>query len=290
MSTTSPFRPRYNLILPKLPRAIRSTLAHSLALAFLAVPLAQAQSSPAPVPMALSTQAALELPDAPGFSSSNSDEAQDNPGQETRTDKLNPFTTTPVQPSPVARLLAKHIQPGQRADRLGVGDKVLIGLRDPVSEFEVLGWITSATWSQLINSTPNYGSGGKAYAQRLGASAARSASEGIFSDAIMAPVFHEDPRYFILGNRRGVAARVVYALTRTVITRTDSGRETANLSLLTGNLAGSALTQAYYPPVDRGFGGVMKTFGTSIGGSAVGFVITEFLGNSLDSIHFKKAD
>lgn len=118
----------------------------------------------------------------------------------------------------------------------------------------------------------------------------RDSSEGIFTDAIMASVLHEDPRYYKMGPGHNFFKRAVYAVTRPLITRTDGGRTTVNIALLSGNLAGSALTQAYYPPVNRGFSQTMQTFGGSIGGSAVGFVVSEFLGDTLRTLGLKKSE
>jgi hypothetical protein len=159
-----------------------------------------------------------------------------------------------------------------------------------VTPFSVVGWTFSAGFSQAIDGRPNYGTNGKAFAQRLGASAARNESEGVFSSALMAPIFHEDPRYYEMGRGHPFGRRVLYAATRTVVTRTDDGRATPNYSLFAGNVAGAALTNAYYPQQNRGFGDTAKTFGTSIAGSALGFVITEFYSDALEITHLRKRE
>lgn len=216
------------------------------------------------------TQATLDLPDAPTPANSG-----------------DPVPSA-ITPLPMASHVQKYIDPGQQAPRLTVGDKILIGFRDVASPLTAAGWVVSAGYSQAINTTPNYGRNGKAYAQRLGAAAARSASEGIFSDAVLAPILHEDPRYYKMGKGHSGGRRAFYAITRTVVTRTDDGHSTVNFSLLGGNLAGSAMTQAYYPPQDRGFGETMKTFGFSVGGSAFRFIVAEFLDDTLQAVHLKK--
>ena len=237
------------------------------------------------------TEAALSLPDSPGVISAanaNSDNiafADPSPAQ-------NPIQSLihPAPPTATAAPLDKYIEPGQQAAKISAGDKILIGLRHSVSLFSVAGWATSAEYGLLINGSPNYGTNGKAYAQRLGAAAARNGSEVIFTDAVMASILHEDPRYYIMGPGHSFLKRTVYAITRPLITRTDSGRSTANFALLSGNLAGSALTQAYYPPVNRGFSQTMETFGNSLGGSAFGFVVSEFTGDILKAIHLTKSE
>jgi hypothetical protein len=82
--------------------------------------------------------------------------------------------------------------------------------------------------------------------------------------------------------------RLVYAGTRVLITRTDSGHATPNFSLIAGNAAGSALTIPYYPAQNTSFKEVAETFGGSLGGSALGFVVNEFIVDALIDLHIKK--
>lgn len=182
----------------------------------------------------------------------------------------------------------KYILPGQSVPKINGHDKFILGVRDAFSPLAVAGWIASAGYEQVFNQSPNYGQTGKGFAQRLGASAARDVTEGIFSDSIMAPLLREDPRYYKLGRGHNVVHRLLYAGTRELITRTDGGRQTVNLALLSGNLGGAVLTNAYYPENNRGFQETAKTFGGSIGGSALGFVVSEFLSDTLSFVHIKQ--
>ena len=169
-----------------------------------------------------------------------------------------------------------------------VHDKIVGGLRDSVSLFSVAGWLGSAGWEHLWNSSPNYGTDSGAFGERLGAATLRGISEGVFTDSLFAPIFHEDPRYYVMGPGHNFFKRAIYAGTRTIITRTDSGHSTPNLALLAGNFAGSALTIPYYPAVNTSFKEVCITFGGSVGGSAVGFVVNEFIVDALVQLHIKK--
>lgn len=191
-----------------------------------------------------------------------------------------------IKPAPpTAGPYTKYILPGQTAPHLSAGDKFVLGVRDAVSPLAAVGWVAAAGYEQATNGSPNYGQTGKGFAQRLGASAARASSEGIFSDSILSPILHEDPRYYKMGSGHNFFKRLVYAGTRPLITRSDGGREVPNLALLGGNLAGAALTQAYYPPLNRGFSQVLQTFGGSIGGSALGDVVSEFLADTVHALH-----
>ena len=182
------------------------------------------------------------------------------------------------------------IAPDEIAPRLSTYDKVLSGIRGSVYPPQQLAWITSAGWSQLINSSPNYGTDKGAFGQRLGASVLRDISESVFSTSLFAPIFHEDPRYYQMGRGHSIVRRGVYAATRVFVTRADDGHRTPNLSLILGQASGAALTKAYYPARNRGFGDVTETFIGSLGGSALGFVVDEFLDDGLRAAHLKKPE
>ena len=177
---------------------------------------------------------------------------------------------------PIADRFAKYIEPGQTAVQLSGFDKVLLGARHVTSSFSAASWVVSAGYEQVLNSRPNYGQTFKGYTQRLGAAAARNVSEGLFSDAVLATALHEDPRYYKLGPGHPFSQRLVHALQQPVITRTDGGTRTINFAQIGGNLAGAGLTNAYYPPGDRTAGATLVTFGTSMGGGAIGSLFNEF--------------
>jgi len=258
-----------------------------IALLIATVPFASAQAPLASVPdNMIATNQPLALPDSPGSllnsstdSASTSDADSDPQGQS---------TATPVARTNKAPHLAMTVSPNEVALPMSVGDKVLGGMKDSVSLFSAAGWFASAGWEQLTNGSPNYGTDRGAFGQRLGASAIRDISENVLAESFFAPVFHQDPRYYIMGDGHNFFKRAVYAATRTLITRTDGGRETPNFSLIAGNAAGSAITVAYYPSNNTSFTEVAKTFGGSMGGSALGFVVTEFIADALEAAHLKR--
>lgn len=180
------------------------------------------------------------------------------------------------------------IDPEEVAPSLSATDKVGMGLKGAVSPFSVIGWVVSATYSETFNRSPNYGQSAKNYAQRLGAAAARASSEDIFSTSVMAPILHEDPRYFVEGPGHPGFHRAFYAVSRVLMTKKDDGRDTINFALLTGNAIGAGLTQTYYPAGDRNFHGTATTFGVSLAGSAVKFLFEEFFYKEASIAQLKK--
>jgi hypothetical protein len=217
-------------------------------------------------------QAAL-LPDAPGLALLSAAESRAAGNVADAQDHAAPAGTSTL---PAASHTQKFIEPGQVAPKLTANDKVLLGLRDSVSPFSALGWFVSAGYDQVTNGSPNYGTDSGAFGQRLGAAVIRDISEEIFADSVMAPILHEDPRYYRLGPAHGFLPRVVYAATRPILTRTDSGRTTPNLSLVLGYGIGSAFTNLYYPSVNTGATQTLETLGGSIGSTALGDLVSEF--------------
>jgi hypothetical protein len=235
------------------------------------------------------------MPDAPGEAfrpiAANNVELADNSSTSADPD----FAGAPSGQSSTHSTMASRwdtvIAPGQQAPALTGKDKFLMGARDSVAPTSMMGWFFSAGWSHLLDNSPNYGTDKGAFGQRLGAAAIRNISEDVLSTSVMAPAFHEDPRYYRMGRRgHSITQRAIYAATRVFITRSDSGRQTANLALITGNLEAAALTNAYYPARNRTAGRTMLTFGTSLAGSVLGFGVSEFLDDALVLAHIKKSE
>ncbi len=192
----------------------------------------------------------------------------------------------PTRPG-VAPIHTKYILPDMRAQPIGVRDKVMIGLEDSYSVMNFGGMFAAAGYAQLRNGEPNYGTDKGAFGERLGAAAIRDTTQGMFTDAIFAPLLREDPRYYVEGPQYGTIHRVLYAITRPLITRTDSGHKTLNGALLLGYASSSLLNDAYYPASNRNVRDTASSFGSSIGGSALGFLVSEFGASLWHQVHVR---
>jgi hypothetical protein len=250
------------------------------------IPFAAAQDHLASNPVAgfnIGASDRQDIPDSPGFlfsgsSTSSSSPTPDSPSFDTGTKPV-------FKHSPHLRLT---VYQGEIADPMTVSDKIKGGLKNSVSLFSMTGWLASAGYEQMTNGSPNYGTDAGAFGERLGFGAIHGISNGVFSNSLFAPIFHEDPRYYVMGRGHPILKRLVYAATRTIISRTDSGHSTPNFALFAGNAAGAALTVTYYPAQNTTFSQVTRTFGTSLAGSAFGFIVDEFLVDALVDLHMKK--
>jgi hypothetical protein len=132
-----------------------------------------------------------------------------------------------------------------------------------------------AGYSLGTNATPEFGHGGVGYGRYLWHAAVDQTSENYMVEFIVPSVTHEDTRYYTL-SRGGFAKRAGYALSRAVVTRTDSGKETFNFSEVVGSGASSGLSSLYYPSRERSIGNTGKEWGLDVGIDAASFVVKEF--------------
>jgi hypothetical protein len=183
---------------------------------------------------------------------------------------------------------AKYIPSDESAQSITAHDKVIIGLRDLYSPFNFLAMIASAGYEHVTNGAPNYGTDRGAFGARLGAAAIRESTQGFFTDSVFSPMLHMDPRYYVQGPDANFIHRTLYAVTRVLISKTDSGRSTINAPLLLGYAASTALSTTYYPQVNRNFRDSASEYGGSLGGAALGFFVSEFSDQILKAVHMKK--
>lgn len=191
--------------------------------------------------------------------------------------------------APVAKRYASVIQPGQTAVPLHGMEKAVYGLNDAFNINEALGFTLSAGWSQLIDSQPHYGRNATAFGKREGAAALRNTLQTLATDAVFSPMFHDDPRYYAMGDGHPFFTRVAYAASRVLIVRSSySNQQRFNAPLLLGYAAAAGTNNAYYPDQDRGGKKTAQSFGTSLVGAALGFEASEFLHDALRMVHLRR--
>jgi hypothetical protein len=135
----------------------------------------------------------------------------------------------------------------------------------------------NAAVSQASNSTPLYGRQlWPSYAERFGSAAGDIASQNFFGDFLLASAFHQDTRYLRRGPQYRLLPRIAYAISRSLITRTDAGAATFNASNVLGTAMSAALSNAYYPPASRTPSAAALNWGTSVAGSGMANLLPEF--------------
>lgn len=129
--------------------------------------------------------------------------------------------------------------------------KFSIAFRDMIDPGTILLAGAIAGAAQGFDTDPQYEKGASGYFKRVGAFEANIASNDFFVVGLLPSVLHHDPRFFQKGPGTSAWSRIKYAATRTVITRTDTGKTAFNYSELGGVAASIALTNAYYPDDQR---------------------------------------
>jgi hypothetical protein len=154
--------------------------------------------------------------------------------------------------------------------------KFTLFVKETVDPFTLVSAAMGAGLSQAGDNTPKYGEGIVPYSQRLGAAFTDMATQNFFSDALLATVLHEDPRYYRMGPSHSIPRRVVYSMSRLVITRRDSGATTFNFSGVGGMALGIGLSNAYYPSRSVSGSVTEARFISSVTGFALGNLLPEF--------------
>jgi hypothetical protein len=158
---------------------------------------------------------------------------------------------------------------------LGVKDKFWLATQDSFdySSFIVAGALAGI--SQAKNSTPQFRQGAAGYGRYYWHSFADQAVGNFMTEAIVPSVTHEDPRYYTLGHG-GFFKRTGYAVSRLLITRTDSGGRTFNFSEIIGNGAGAGISNLYYPGPERTWTKTGQKWLTQIGLDGLFNVLKEY--------------
>jgi hypothetical protein len=113
-------------------------------------------------------------------------------------------------------------------------------------EHDLFHWGTQASLvfnTSISAATSSFGF--SSYLRLYSLNAADECNFVFFNGFLFPTVFHEDPRY-IPRDRGSVRQRLAYALTRTVVARSDSGKPKFNATRLLGTLAATSLSSSYY--------------------------------------------
>ena len=159
---------------------------------------------------------------------------------------------------------------------LSTREKFVLAAQDSVVDYSSFTWTgILAGQAMLLKSDPELGRGIKGYGRYYWRTFTDGVSGAFFTEAIMPSITHEDPRYYTLGYG-GFFRRFGYAVSRTFITKTDSGGTSFNWSEVAGNALEAGLSNAYYPPQERGLRQTGINWGTQMESAVLNHVFQEF--------------
>lgn len=147
--------------------------------------------------------------------------------------------------------------------------------------------------SFVTQGTPEFHQGAAGYARYYWHTVADQSVENYFVELIIPSMTHEDSRYFAMGKEGGgVLKRAKYALTRVLVTRTDDGKPTFNISEIAGSAAAVTASTFYYPAPERTVDKGLRNWGLDVTYDGVAFMFHEFwpdIRNAVFGKHGKKA-
>jgi len=156
-----------------------------------------------------------------------------------------------------------------------IKDKFVDATQDSFDYSSVLLPGVIAAYSMATDATPEFHQGAAGYARYLWHAAADQTIENYMVEFVTPVITKEDTRYYTLG-RGGFLKRTGYALSRAVITRSDSGKEEFNLSEVVGAGAAAGLSNLYYPSGERTLSKTAGQWGLDVGIDGAAFVFREF--------------
>ena len=127
-------------------------------------------------------------------------------------------------------------------------------------------------------SVPQFGQGAPGYGRYYWHSLADEINGNYLTEFLMPVLTHEDPRYYTRGHGTFLH-RTGYALSRLVITKTDSDHQTFNVSEILGNGLGAAVSDLYYPGEERTWIKTRQKWTLQITLDGVSNVVKEFWPN-----------
>lgn len=185
-------------------------------------------------------------------------------------------------PAPVEgtlRLLARRsiFFPDLAANKLALTplQKLELATDNSVAPSMVLGDLISAGIDQATNSLQGYGQEYAGFGKRFGSALATSTTNQYFKTFLLPTLLHDDPRYFVLLHGT-TTKRVLYAITRVIVTRTDAKTEGVNWPGIAGPLMAEGLANVYLPPEQRTVGKTFRRYGIRIGVGAAANIVKEY--------------
>jgi hypothetical protein len=168
------------------------------------------------------------------------------------------------------------LEHADQAPKLSVGEKFKVTARASFDPVTFVWHGLQASISQANNSESGYGQGAGGYAKRYAQNFADGTIENFTTQAIFPSILHQDPRYFQSG-QGAVKRRILYAVGRIFVTRSDCGKSQPNYSEFLGSSTAAAIsTYSYHPKSDRDLSTAASVWGSEVGFDTLNNLIKEF--------------
>jgi hypothetical protein len=163
------------------------------------------------------------------------------------------------------------------------GYLALHDLANPASIGTILG-ISAITIGADSHSA--YGPGLKGFGKIVGVSLLQDATAQFFADFAIPAVAHQDPRYFRMPHAP-LPKRILYSVSRTVISRSDSGRSIPNYGTLLSYPIAAEIDNLYVPGIHPDGPSTAARILTGYGLDPVNNLLNEFLPDVASRVHVR---
>jgi hypothetical protein len=234
--------------------------------------LAAQQASDSPPPGAASGQKAETTS---GQASGTTTGQRDVPGAPAQTPA--PLDAPPPQTKRILEIVPnfRAISADQKLPPQTVKEKFITCTEDSFDYSSIGVPLLLAGYSMATKATPEFGQGAAGYARYFWHTAVDQTSENYMVEFVVPALTREDTRYYTLG-RGGFLKRAGYALSRAVVTRSDSGKNVFNASEIVGAGAAAGISNLYYPSRETSLGNTGKNWGIDVAVDGMAFVAKEF--------------
>lgn len=156
------------------------------------------------------------------------------------------------------------------------GQKYQLAFRGAFDWVQYPWYALLAGIGQAENSDASYGQGATGYAKRYATNFGDGVIENFMVGAILPAALHQDPRFYQT-SKGGFAKRLGYAMSRIVVTRSDSGAAQFNYSEILGSSMTAAIaTYSYHPHDERKLTDIASVWVTQLGYDTLTYVLREF--------------
>jgi hypothetical protein len=163
------------------------------------------------------------------------------------------------------------------------GYLALHDLTDPANFGTILG-ISAITIG--ADSHTAYGPGLKGFGKIVGVSLLEDATGQFFGAFAIPAIAHQDPRYFRMPHER-FTKRLVYSVSRTVISRSDQGHSMPNYATLLTYPIGAELANLYVPGIQTNAASTVERIFTGYALDPVNNLVNEFLPDVASRVHIR---
>lgn len=194
---------------------------------------------------------------------------------------VNPIGSVPSHPAGTSRDRLFFTLPNffslenaSNVPPMTTGEKFKTTARSAFDPMQFVWYGALAGISQARNTDSEFGQGAQGYGKRFGLQFADGTIQDFFTRAIYPSLLHQDPRYYQMG-KGGFFHRTGYAMSRVVITRSDSGHTQFNFSEALGGATSAGISTFTYHPT-KNVNEALDTWGTQVAYDVLSNVVREF--------------